>query len=197
MAVEQFDTSKMYLTIVGGTLAQKVDETTEGAKRREYEASDGTKGEKWEVYYKNVSGLITNIEIKESKFGDQAVILIQDGEDKYQLQIGTGSKYFTDFGRKISNIHLDMDVVISPYDFETDGKRRTGLSIKQEGQKVVDFFWDGKKTVNGFPQPEGDTKKYKSDDWTVYFLSVKKFLTAHVEKVWAEQQEVEADAVDF
>lgn len=185
MGLEEITTNKIYLNIVNGTIARKVDETTENAKRREYEKPDGSKGVKWEHYYKNVSGKITGLTFKDTPFGEQFIISLKDVDENYDLQFGVDTKYFTDFGKKISNIDLGLDVNLSPFDFEADGKRRTGISIKQGETKLTNYFWDAenKVSLHNFPQPEDYGNNYDSDDWKMYFIKVKKFLKNHIENI--------------
>ena len=110
MALGEINNDTIYLKIINGTLAQEVDRDTPNAKRRTYDKDDNTQGEKWELYYRYVSGKITELKFKESAFGEQFVIILKDVDDTYQLQMPTSSKYFTDFGKKISNIYLDDEV---------------------------------------------------------------------------------------
>lgn len=60
-----------YFSIIGGTLVVAVTEDTEGAIRREYEKSDGTKGVKYEKKYRNLRGVIVNMEFQDTDFGEQ------------------------------------------------------------------------------------------------------------------------------
>lgn len=195
MALETVDTSKIYLSIVKGNLVQKVEEGAEGARKRVYEKSDGSSGEKWELTYKSVSGYLSNLTFKDSEFGEKFVIELTDGEEKYQIKFPSSGSYFADFGKKISDIHLDLPITINPYDFTTkEGKKKTGLFILQEGQKLTSTFWDAdkKKVLGDFPQPTDKGKGFDSDDWKVYFISVKKFLKEHIQKVWGGHQPNEA-----
>jgi len=185
MGLETIESNKTYLTIVRGTLTQKVDENTPNAKLRKYEKSDGSEGEKWELQYKSVSGVINSLDFKDSDFGEQFVIELKDVDETYSLQFPVDSKYFSDFGKKVSNIHLDMEIVLRPFDFEPEGKRRTGISIMQEGVKIENYFWDNdnKKVLHGFPVPENKGEGFDNDDWKVYFIDVKKFLKKHVQGI--------------
>lgn len=185
MALEEITSNKIYLSIVQGTITQKVTEDTPNAKKRAYEKANGEMSEKWELQFKNVSGKITNLQFKESPFGEQFVIQLQDVDEVYVLQFPVDSKYFTDFGKKISNIDLSGEVVLSPFDFEVEGNRKTGITIYQEGTKIDNYFWNAetRESLYGFPQPKENGKGYDSDDWKMYFIEVKKFLKAHVKGI--------------
>lgn len=199
MGAEVIQNDRRYLYIINGTLTEKSEEGKPDAKLRKYEDSKGNKGEKWEISYKNLNGHIANMFFKDSDFGEQFILVLDDGgEKKWQVQMSTDSRYFTDFAKKVSNIHLDMDVTINPYSIqkENSDKYNRGISIKQEGQKVENYFWDGKETVNGLPRPEGDTSKYSKDDWKMFFLKEKKFLKEHILSIDLELESVNVDDVE-
>ena len=151
MPVEQLgDSNGRYLNIVGGKLAQKVNEGTEGSVRRDYELKDGTKGTKWEINYKNLTGFITEMLFKQTEFGEMFSIKIEMDGEVDLLTLNTDSKYFSDFARKLPNIDLSKQVTMNPFDFEADGKKLRGLSIVQEGEKVKDHYFDYDKKKYDF-----------------------------------------------
>jgi len=171
-----FEGGKIYLKIIGGNLVQEVTETTEGAVLRKYELKDGTKGEKWEKQFINWTGFICGITFKDTQFGKFCNIDLGDAV----LTLGTESRYFKDFGCKVSNLDFSKEVTFHPFDFEVDGKRKTGISIKQGGEKIGNYFYDyeKKEALYDFPQPDNCED---SDDWKIYFAQVKKFLVKHIE----------------
>ena len=186
MGLEIIEDNKTYLTIVQGTLSQQVKEGTPNSEKRVYEKKDGSTGEKWELKFKSVSGVISKMEIKDSDFGEQLIIVISDAGEFFQLQLPLTSNYFTDFGRKLPNIQLQYPVTISPYDFTTkEGKKKTGMTISQEGVKLENYYYDpvGKKNLHGFPSPKNNGKGFDSDDWKMYFIEVKKFMKKKVQEV--------------
>lgn len=175
----------LYLSIVGGSMVQKVEEWTPGAKRREYETSDGNKGVKFEIHHKNLTGKITGLEFKDGEFGEQFILTLWNWDEQAKLHLNTDSKYFTAFAKKLPNINLEKEITINSFDFtSSEWKRLTGMDIKQEGLKVDDFYWDGKKSLNGIPEvSKEDAKWFDKDDWKLHFISVKKFLKKEVQKV--------------
>ena len=186
MPVEQLgDWGARYLTIIAGKLSQKVSEDTDGAIKREYDV-DGNKGVKWELRYKNLSGFITWIEFKQSDYGEMCIVTIEQNWEVDKLTMNTDSRYFADLGRKISNIDLSKTVFINPYDFEKNGKQIRWLDIKQDWEKITDAYydWETKKTKKGFPAVnDEDKKKYDKDDWKMFFIQIKKYLKAEMEKI--------------
>ena len=183
MAEPMGDSNVMYLYIIKGHLMQKVDEGTPGAIKREYEGSDGSSGVKYELQYKNLEGYITGIDFRESDFGDQCTIKMSADGENAQLQIGLDSRYFATFAERFSNINLSLPVTLNAYDFEQDGKKRSGMSVVQDGKKVESYFWDkdNRKAINGVPLPENGGDGYDKDDWKYYFSKKKKFLKNHIE----------------
>ena len=177
------DSGTLYLYIIKGHLMQKVNEDTPGAVKRDWDAPDGTTGVKWELQFKNLTGFITGIEFKQSDFGEQCTIKMEADGEQANLQMNTDSRYFSSFAQRFSNIDLNKTVTLNSYDFEKDDKRRTGMSITQEGKKIGSWFWDdiGKANINGLPQPENRGEGFDKDDWKYYFSKVKKFLKLHVE----------------
>lgn len=191
MGVHKRD-SKTYLKVLGsdGTLRQSVPEGTEGAVRRTYEDRE-TKAEVavFELVYDFIDGMIGDINLFEGKFGDNLIIPITDGDDTFHLSLSTSQPFGEDFMKKLLNIDLSKPVAISPFSFTGEnGKPVRGLSIVQDftinngsimgGTKVQNYFYDSveKKTINGMPVPDFDTRKAKTDDWKIYFAQVRKFL---------------------
>jgi hypothetical protein len=173
----------LYLSVVGGNMAEASEEGVEGAVKREYETSDGKKGVKFEILHKDLTGFIVGVAFEDSRFGEKANIRIQKGTDVAQISFTTDSKYFIDFSRKLPNVDLSQEVTLNPYDFEPEeGKRLTGVSMKQGGEKVADYYWDGKKTRKGFPEVSKEERKdYDKDDWKMFFLKLKKYLKKEVQ----------------
>jgi hypothetical protein len=180
--LQTFEDKKPYLSIIGGRLTQKVDENTPGAVRREYETKKGDKGVKYELQFKNINGRIQDLRFKDSEFGESLEVVFEN----YILSMGVGSRYFSDFVKKLASADINKDVTISPFDFESDGKKVTGVSIYQgANNKMKNFFWDEEKgaPVDSFPKPAGDTKLYNKAKWTIYYLGVDEYLKEIIEQI--------------
>lgn len=174
MPLEKFSSKKPYISIVEGTLKQKVSEDTPGAEKRNYKLQNGTEGTKYELTYKSIRGHVQDIRIKEGEYGEMLEVEFED----CILTINTESRYFIDFAKKLAKADINDEIKVSPFDFISDGKQLKGVSIYQNGQKLKNYYYDEvmKSNVNGFPSPQGDIKKLKKDDWKMYWISVKKFL---------------------
>lgn len=185
MTTQVGESNVLYLTIAQGNMVEKSTEDNPGAKRREYEKSDGSKGVKFEVHHRNLTGRVAGIDFKDSDFGEQFVLTLSAGGEKAKLTVGVDSNYFTDFAKRFKNVDLTKDITINPYDMERDnGKKNRGISVKQGEDKIMNGYWDGSKTLHGFPEVSDDEKSgYDKDDWKMFFIKVKKFLKKEMESV--------------
>ena len=179
---EKFMSGRPFLSVVGGTFAQKATKDTPDAKLREYEFKDGTKGSKWEINFLNWSGVIQSIVFKATPYGDMCNIEFDD----VIVSLNTESRYFTDFAQKIKNADLSKSIKLHPYDFEGDnGKKVKGISMEQNGEKLKNYYYDfdNKKAINGFPEVDQEKAAEKKTYWKGYFLSVADFLVGEMEKL--------------
>lgn len=181
MPGQMYGPRKTYLSIAQGAIRQTVSEQTEGAIRRDYEMKDGTKGYKFEFVYKSWEGKIKDIRVKDGKFGEVCEIEFDDAV----LSLGTKSRYFMDLIKRLMNANVNRTMTFTPYDFETDGKKLTGVSLVQNGEKIPNYYWDdvNKMTINGMPVPNFNTKQARTRDWEAYWLQVQGFLVDEVEKI--------------
>lgn len=174
------DSGGKFLNVTQGRLRVTVDETTPGAKRREWETPDGKSGVKWELVYSKISGQITGIEFKEGEFGEQLNITIYfpNQDENYILTMQSNSRYAIDFMKRLPGVDFDKEVELTPYDIEDNGKRNVGIRLVQ-GETIRNCFWDyeNKRGKGGFPEMKAE--KPDKDDWKVYFIEVKKWLKAY------------------
>lgn len=170
-----------YLTVLGSTgdLRITVPEGTEGALYREYEDSKGNKGSKWELAYSFIGGQITELEIVDGEFGTNLVFTFTDNGENLKLSLSASTPFGEDVMKKLQNIKLDEWVVFTPYSFvDEKGKPRKGMSITQGDTKIQNYYYDAeaKKNINGYPETEGDTSKFNSDKWKMYFTTCRVFM---------------------
>lgn len=199
MKTESHNSSdKTFITILSdGKFHQTVAEGTPGSVVRKYEDKDGVEKEKVELVHDSVTGVITNIAFEDGEYGTSIQVTL---DNEGIISMGTASNFGEDFMKKLPNIDLKKEVKIAPYAFEVEGKSRKGVTVYQDGEKIESFYFDKdtKKAINGMPEPDGDTSKFKSDDWKLYFLVVRKFLVSEVNKLILENffeptSEVEAE----
>lgn len=171
--------SKPYLTIVGGSLCQKVDKETPNARFREYELSNGTKGSKYELVFSSWEGIIRDMEFVEGDYGDQCKIHFDDAV----IVLPTAGRYFSNFAEKVMNADLSKSIVFHPFDMEgDDGKRVTGVSVQQDGEKLKSYYWTGEKKEKGFPEVDQE-KATRKTYWKAYFSEVEGFLADELSKL--------------
>lgn len=192
MGLVKQDEDKIYLTVLSdGTLRQKVQEGTPGAVKREYELRDGTTGSKWELVFKEVEGYVTDISVRDGEFGQSLYVTITWEDGACTLQLNTSLNFGTDMLKKLPGVDFSKPVRVRPYSFTSQdtGKPVRGISLQQpdedgDWEKVGNFFFDPdtKKTLHGYPEAQGNTKKFSKDDWKIYFLQVKKFLVGYCEQ---------------
>ena len=180
-----------YAAITGGKIrrtkvdGREIDSDTPGAISREVE-NPKTKeiSVKWELVEDGWQGYITNISFKEDKqFGNQWIVTMEDGTDKINLTFKHKSKYFTTFMAVLPNVDFSEMVVLMPYQYKDDNNReKTGISLKQNNQKVLNHYTEGEgdsfKYINGYPIFEGD---YNEDNWDDHMKAVRKFLKSEFE----------------
>lgn len=100
--------------------------------------------------HKNVTGLLTDVRIKEDgKFGPELHLSIS-GADSYQLQIKLDSGYGKSFLRAIPNADVTKPITFSPWYKVVDDKKKTALYLNQGGESVPWYFT--KETPNGMPE---------------------------------------------
>ncbi len=173
-----------------------VPEGTEGAVKREYEDSKGNKGVKHELVFDKMTGKITKVAFAETDFGKLLHLTITDEKGDMVLSVSTSQNYGEDLMKKLPNLDLEQDVVLSPYSFTDDkGKLRKGVSVVQNGEKIKNFFYDEKteKVTHGYPSPKGDTKKYSKDKWKIYFLEAREFLCEYIAEHFGVKQPTESE----
>ena len=170
------DKGRLLYVLADGKLREQVDETTEGAKLRVVKDDDGTvKAEKWELTYPGVKGFITGVTTFDGDYGTNILIAIKDTDDEeFVLSLKANSKYGEDFLHKLPNVNFEEAIVIKPYNFETDGKKMTGVSLTQGDVKLKNAYnWkdeDGEwQSLEGYPQVDEKKKPKNSDQWMVFF----------------------------
>lgn len=189
MEVKTHEDSKKYLSVLAdGKFHQTVPEGTEGAVVRTYKDKDDVDQTKTELVYNEVSGKITKLAFEEGNFGENLQIEI-DGDGVVSL--GTASSFGEDIMKKLPAIDLSKPVKLVPYAFEDGGKSRKGVTVYQDEKKVESHYYDkdAKKSINGIPEPEGDVSTFKSDDWKLHFMLVRKFLVKEVNTIIANNFE--------
>ncbi len=178
-------TGRFITILADGKLHETVNKDADGAVLREYETSDGKKGEKYELVYTKLEGFITDVGFHTGDFGEQVQITFTDGDNEVILSQGVASNFGEDLLKKLPNVAFSEKVTVSPYAFENEqAKPVRGVTLYQKGEKLFNYFWDfeGKKEKNGYPAPDGDTKEYDADLWKIHFIKARKFLVNYTKE---------------
>jgi hypothetical protein len=135
---------KLYYSVIEGSLRRKAkpEDNAEFVTKRTNKS-----GQEVEEYTAgSLSGIIDSIAVVSKEFNGKKVtnleVLLKDVGENYLLQFPVESKYFASFAEKLPNVDYTQYVTISVYDWTPTGesKKKTGVSIKQAGQKVLSFF---------------------------------------------------------
>jgi len=122
------------------------------------------KNEGKDVFYYvlfDVSGLLTNVTIKELPFGEFVELEITDVDEKFVVSLGdvTG-RIAKDFARKCGGIDLSSELVFGVWSLTAEqadnGKAKSGVRMYQDGDKLEYFI-----SYEDLPQPEKKTRGRK------------------------------------
>jgi hypothetical protein len=191
--------------LADGKIHIKVADGTEGAVGREYEDSEGNKGTKTELVYKDIAGMITGVKFEDGKYGLQMLVTILEEDEEAGteettiLAFGTESNYGEDMMKKLPNINLKKMVKIAPYSFKDEkGKNKRGVTVFQDGdKKIVNFFYDPVKKVNlyDFPEiPKAKGKVISKKEWKKHFSDVSDFLVEYNTELFKTDADKKFDA---
>lgn len=195
MGLNKREGQKTYAKLLSdGTLRVKCDENDADAVKREYE-HDGKDCVVFENKYSSLSGLITSIEFPDSQY-DSMNVTILDGEEEIIVTMPSASNFADDLMKRLPNVDVLKSVELRPFAFTDDkGKDRKGITLIQNESKLSNYFYDGDKNINEYPEPEEGTDTKKA--WRKYFAGVNEFLIEHTNSVVVPKLPVTTTEVDF
>ena len=135
----------IYLTISDGKICRRVQSPTNSSIQRT--TKDGRVVN--EEHYNGWMGKITNIVTRESEYGKEWNVTINDGTESAVLSFKYSSGYAASFLKALPNLNLNADVTFTPKSTEVDGKKRTTLFLNQNGTAVKWAYT--KDNPNGCP----------------------------------------------
>ena len=142
-----------WLSVVKGTLTQRVKAGTEGAQERTIEKGPNTGSVVHELRYNYLEGKLERIYIQETDYGRSWVFVVDDGRKPYNLVVGYSSGYAVGLLSRLPNVNLGVDIKIKSFYIKGDDDKYRGyLTIEQGGQKVEKAF--SKENPNGLPDVE-------------------------------------------
>ena len=139
MAATQSASEGNFYNIVQNSFRKKVEEGTEGAIMRK----NKKEVEVYELSFDNISGMIVNIEVKETPFGQNIQIKLDDGDI---LSLGISTNEGKAFTKVMASIDPLKKVEFNVFE-GSDGKG--AFLVKQEGNAIK---WNHTRAVpNGMP----------------------------------------------
>jgi len=138
---------KTFVQVVGGMMAIRVSEGTQGAVSRVLAAGKNQGKLVYEQHYQYLDGKITGITYDVKDFG--AFINIEI-DDKYILSVPWKSSMKRNIVSQLPNVDFSSQVRINAFSDKTDAKRNV-LLVKQNGENVK--FQHTKDEPNGLPLP--------------------------------------------
>lgn len=172
---------KIYLSIVGGRFAEKVDKDTAGAVSRKNKKEEIV----WEILNDKTSGVIKNMKIDSNEsFGKQLILSMEDIGEEYSITIPVESRYFDGFCNKIQSADLSKQIELAPYSFlpSNSENKKVGMNIYQDGKKLEYFY--SKEDQKGKPFP--DSEKLEDDEYKIFKIRERKFFCALIEELNAK-----------
>ena len=172
--------SRIYVTIQDGQFAVRSSESDPKAVKRETKTGSLV----WECRYKALSGRITDLYFKNNDFNgkkwEDLVMVIDDGQDLYQLSMPFPGKFSLSILRSIKNAPLDQVISFNPWTKVKDGKTKAALFMNLPGKKESVPWYYTVEAPNGLPELvpysiPGDAETKWSD------VERNKFLRAMVE----------------
>lgn len=158
------ESSGIWCGVANGKITRRAEAGQPGAvavlkvdKKGEPVLTDaGEKQYYYQYHNDRVTGRIIGIKRDVDKFGDVeipkiVVTIWHPSAGKINLQIKEGNKYWMGMMNALLNVDVLKDVAFEPYDYvrRADGKKLTGMGLKQEGQ-AVPWRWN-KESTDGPP----------------------------------------------
>jgi hypothetical protein len=137
-----------YLSITDGKIAQRLKEPREGSVT----VVNSKGASRQEMQFRDVSGYIKDIKVREHDYGKEWQIYLEDGGQTFCLSFPYSSRYANGFLMAIQNINLNKKVVFSPWMKVVDNVKKTNLYLKHEGdEKSIEWFYS-KDNPKGLPE---------------------------------------------
>jgi len=130
-----------FVTRVGEPTNERVDPATKTAETRQLKKGDKLGWWVIEEQFTHIEGIITGIKTEVGNFGLQLFLTINDNGEEMIIRTSLKGNYGSSFVKRLPNIDLKKEVELSPYNFTNDeGKRVSGLTVKQNGEKIYSKF---------------------------------------------------------
>lgn len=121
----------IYLSVANGKLVRQFKQATKESAERVNKVGKTV----FEEFYKDLTGIITKIETKENDYGKQWQITIEDGEEKYMVQMPYSGRYSSSFLKALPNVKQGQPVRFMPWEMADKAdanKKITGVTMYQD-----------------------------------------------------------------
>lgn len=142
-------TNLTYLSVSDGNLVRQ----HKTANDRTTERVTKTGKLVFEERFKDLTGMITNVNTRENDYGKQWQLTFTDGPDTYIVSMPYSSRYASSFLKALPNINIEEPLRFMPWamkDKNDVSKTITGITCYQDGVKIAPAFT--KEEPNGLPQ---------------------------------------------
>jgi hypothetical protein len=144
-------TNLTYLSVSDGNLVRQ----HKTANDRTTERVTKTGKLVFEERFKDLTGIITNVNTRENDYGKQWQLTFTDGPDTYIVSIPFSSRYASSFLKAVPNVDATKPLRFMPWamkDKNDVSKTVTGITMYQDGNKIAPAFT--RDEPNGLPQME-------------------------------------------
>lgn len=147
MPFQKSETGKFF-TIMNGKFAVRVPEGTEGAVSRVNKLGKTVH----EIFHDSFTAVLVGIRTQDGEYGKNWIFQFNDGGDIWNLQLSYSNSYATNLLKMLPNIDLTREFKMQPAVKEEDGKTKSSLFIKQDGNSVKHAYT--MENPNGLPPME-------------------------------------------
>ena len=144
-------TNLTYLSVSDGNLVRQ----HKTANDRTTERVTKTGKLVFEERFKDLTGMITNVNTRENDYGKQWQLTFTDGADTYIVSMPYSSRYASSFLKALPNINIAEPLRFMPWamkDKNDVSKTITGVTMYQDDTKIAPAYT--KDAPNGLPQME-------------------------------------------
>lgn len=169
MGLNKHGDGGIFLGIADGKLVQQHKEAQQGVTATRTTKTGKTVHEEKFDY---IEGILISLKTKENDYGKQYVLGVQDGDDKFYINISYSSRYATSFLKCLPNIDILNPVKLMPWsmvDKNDATKKITGITMWQSGEKITPAYT--KEAPNGLPEMKKVKIKGK-DTWDSFEMDV-------------------------
>lgn len=139
-------TQSKWFSIREGLLVETFKTPQEGAKERLNKKNALV----YEFFYKDVTGVIVEIEKRSHEFGEDLQVKLKDEEGYYNIQMPFSSRYAASLLMALENTAKGNPLTLRPYHFKDQANKTVaGIALTQYGNKVAKKYT--KETPHGIP----------------------------------------------